>query len=529
MKNKNEQVILVVDDQPGNFQIIFNTLSETSSNYNILYAINGKIACEIVEKKRPDLIISDWEMPEMDGIELIKHLQKQRELADIPVIICSGVMTTSENLHTAMQAGAVDFIKKPIDKFELTARVSSMLKLSGLYKKTKTQNRQLFEQQKTIVESKQYLDELNTELYSTIEELNTVNEALNESNEKLRAVNATKNKFFSIISHDLKNPFNQILNLSSLLLKNYPAYDDNKRLLFLKDIHSSANNTYKLLENLLTWSRSQSDKITYKPETLAIKELIDEVLLLHQAQANKKEITLQNESSTTDCVFADKSMVETILRNLISNAIKFTPSGGQVFICARQVVLHDKTFIEFAIKDTGTGISAGEIPLLFQTARNVSNKGTNHEKGTGLGLILCKEFVEKNGGEIWVESQLQKGSTFFFTLPYCPKNENKASAKQNFTQENYLNIANHIKKNKPEAITVFETELIPLLNKVEKSLSINNIRNFAERLQTVSEQYQIEALRPLSQQLLTGVKAFDIGNIQKYLSDFKEFVKYLKA
>lgn len=239
--------------------------------------------------------------------------------------------------------------------------------------------------------------------------------ALKKSEAELKESNRTKDKFFSIIAHDLKNPFNSLLGFSDLLLKNHKKYDEEKREQAIELINDSSKNIFNLLENLLTWSRSQSDRITFSPQEIKVKTFIDEIVLLTQPTAKNKSIELLNGIKEDLSVYADKNMINTVLRNLITNAIKFTRKKGTVIVSATKIKKQD--FIEISVKDTGIGIPKDRINDLFRLDKNKSNPGTENESGTGLGLILCKEFVEKNKGRIWVKSKVDKGSKFIFTLP----------------------------------------------------------------------------------------------------------------
>ena len=239
--------------------------------------------------------------------------------------------------------------------------------------------------------------------------------ALKESEAELRESNETKDKFFSIIAHDLKSPFNAILGFSSILVENHKEYDEDERDMMIKTVNNSANNAFKLLENLLTWSRSQSGKIPFIPEELYFKILLIETISNLQASANQKQIQLIETISEEEVIFADKNMISTVLRNLISNAVKFTNKGGNIVISSQ--AHSNSNFLEISVKDSGVGIPKEKIDDLFRIDKDTSTKGTENEKGTGLGLILCKEFVAKHGGKIWVESEIDKGSTFYFTIP----------------------------------------------------------------------------------------------------------------
>ncbi|MDW7694566.1 PAS domain-containing sensor histidine kinase [Flammeovirgaceae bacterium SG7u.111] len=238
---------------------------------------------------------------------------------------------------------------------------------------------------------------------------------LKQTEKELKESNDTKDKFFSIIAHDLKNPFNAILGFTKILLANHRELDEESRETIIRSVNDSANNAFKLLENLLTWSRAQSGKIKYVPEQLQLKELLLETISALQEVANEKNIQLSDLISEDEVVFADSNMLATVFRNLISNAIKFTQTGGTIIIKSNKQ--HDEDFIEISVADSGVGISKDNINNLFCIDKNTSTQGTENEKGTGLGLILSKEFIEKHGGMIWVESEVDKGSTFSFTVP----------------------------------------------------------------------------------------------------------------
>ncbi|MBI9066907.1 MAG: PAS domain S-box protein [Salinivirgaceae bacterium] len=238
-------------------------------------------------------------------------------------------------------------------------------------------------------------------------------QALKRNEIKLIELNATKDKFFSILAHDLRSPFINILGFSDLLVKNTQKYDKDDILDCAMRINSVGKNTYKLLENLLDWSKTQSSTFETAPEDFLLEKLIIEIISLNENNAKAKEILMDYTISETLRVYADRNMIATILRNLISNAIKFTRNGGVVSVFAMQ----EENNIQVLVSDTGVGMSKTMLDKLFKITEKVSTPGTANEKGTGLGLILCKEFVEKHGGKIWVESELEKGSTFKFTIP----------------------------------------------------------------------------------------------------------------
>lgn len=244
-------------------------------------------------------------------------------------------------------------------------------------------------------------------------QLTETNSQINEKNKSLEELNATKDKFFSIISHDLKGPLNSLTSFSSLLINHTAHLSKEEIQMLAKDLDKSVKGLFSLLENLLEWSRSQSGNIELKPETLDLNDLINQSKNLLSKTAETKNIAIQTKEYYNIAVHADRNSINTVVRNLISNAIKFTPSGGEIKIDARE----SSNMVMISIQDNGVGISEEVIDRLFRIDKKHTTNGTSNEKGTGLGLILCKEFIEKNGGTIAVESQEGKGSVFSFTLP----------------------------------------------------------------------------------------------------------------
>ncbi|OQY05036.1 MAG: hypothetical protein B6I20_01945 [Bacteroidetes bacterium 4572_117] len=253
------------------------------------------------------------------------------------------------------------------------------------------------------------------EMFRDITDRKHAEQEIQKQNKQLKELNSTKDKFFSIISHDLKSPFNAILGFSKILLRKHKEYDDEKREEVINLVNKSAKNAFKLLENLLTWSLSQSGKMAFMPEKLHLKILLHEAIFELQAVADKKGIQVFEKVSDDELIYADNNLITTILRNLISNAIKFTNKNGIVVIASEKQKGDD--FVKISVTDTGVGIPKDTIDGLFGIDKNTSTEGTENETGTGLGLILCKEFTEKHGGEIWVESEIGKGSSFYFTIP----------------------------------------------------------------------------------------------------------------
>lgn len=235
---------------------------------------------------------------------------------------------------------------------------------------------------------------------------------LQKYSEELKELNATKDKYFSIIAHDLKSPFNSIIGLSELIKDDAKVLDIATIEQYAGIIHTTSKNTFRLLENLLDWARVQQSQMPFHPVSLVLKTIANEVIELMIEKANSKMIAIINYIPENIIVSADKNMLETILRNLMSNALKFTSQNGKIELKA----IEKKNEIEISIADNGIGIDENDIDKIFKVGTSFTKRGTQNEKGTGLGLLLCKEFVEKHDGRIWVESQVNVGSVFRFTI-----------------------------------------------------------------------------------------------------------------
>jgi len=276
--------------------------------------------------------------------------------------------------------------------------------------------RDITEQKNNEESIKRYIQELY-ETKDTMEqnafELVKLNLQLEDSENKLQELNANKDKFFSIISHDLRNPFSSMLGYAEMLYVEFEEMSKGELKEGIEIILKSAKSAYELLTGLLEWSRVQSGRIEFKPENFSVNNLIDELIALNNLITTKKKITVTNKIYNNINVFADKQMISTTIRNLLGNALKFTPRNGSISITAE--IINDAAII--CIEDSGVGIKPNDLEKLFRIDVHYTTNGTSNEKGTGLGLILCKDLIEKNNGKIWVESEFGKGSKFFISIP----------------------------------------------------------------------------------------------------------------
>ncbi|MGM0597584.1 MAG: hybrid sensor histidine kinase/response regulator [Myxococcota bacterium] len=362
-----EAKILLVDDSLQNLRLLGNMLRE--KNYQIALAKNGKEGLQLANKIGPDLILLDIMMPELDGYEVCRILKEDEETQHIPVIFLTA-KTSNEDLVKGFQMGGVDYITKPFNKEELFMRVKTHLELKKAHDKISLQA------------------------------------------DSLRELNATKDKMFSVISHDLRAPLGGIKSMLDLF---YEDQSEKKEISqkALNSLKYAADQTYNLLENLLYWSRSQRGNLVNNPEYVNIFDLVTENVELLQTMASNKNIEINNQIDKNLMAYADRNMVKTILRNLIINALKFTDEEGVVTISSSK----RNGMLEIHVIDNGIGIQKSNLEKILNQRNYYTTFGTNREKGSGLGLNLCLDFINRNDGELYIVSEYGKGSTFTFTLP----------------------------------------------------------------------------------------------------------------
>lgn len=254
---------------------------------------------------------------------------------------------------------------------------------------------------------------------------------LEVKNAQLHELNAGKDKFFSIIAHDLRSPFNALLCLTEIISERFDSLPADKLKEYLAKLRLSSERLYDLLENLLTWSLLQRGLMEYRPKVFDLSKIANEIVELFISNAEQKNITLVHSVPSEIQVSADYAMVSTVVRNLVSNALKFTNSGGAIKVSAQAST---SRLVEIAVEDNGTGMNAEDLEKLFRIDVQHTNAGTAGEQGTGLGLHLCKDLIERNGGKLWVESLVGKGTIFRFTLPAATTDqmENLSNLAENF-------------------------------------------------------------------------------------------------
>lgn len=373
--------ILIADNDPESSAHSGTLLQE--SGYAVEVVRNGRDALNLANANPVDLILLDVMMPDIAGYDVCKRLKSHPNTRGIPVIFLTA-KNDAKSIARGFRIGAVDFIAKPFQREELLARVKMHLEFVN--------------QQRALDKYADLLEEKNLEL--------------KQKNAQLEELNASKDTFFSIIAHDVKSPLAGFLSFAELL-RNLSSIKHEQFQELVTHFRQSAEHLLALLENLLTWAQIQRGTIEFSPQRLNLRMRIESALNLLRQNAEQKQIALSNTLQQDIMLEADVNMLETVLRNLLSNAIKFTPRGGRVEIHAAC----DGASIKVMVSDTGIGVSEENAANVFRIGKKVKKLGTAGEKGTGLGLVLCKEFVEKHGGKIGIESQVNLGTTVWFTLP----------------------------------------------------------------------------------------------------------------
>jgi signal transduction histidine kinase len=356
------------------------------------------------------------EVPEGDNIVL------KGEMGDSMYILIEGRVKVHDGPHvfSVLKKGDVFGKYYLIDRKERSATVTALIpsKLflfhqEIFYEITKNESTVVKGILKALVRRLRDMNIVEEQLASQNQEILRQKNELERQKRELLELNATKDKFFSIIAHDLRSPITTLISLSELLRTDLELLSQEQQSEILNSLYDLSRDNLKLLDNLLQWARMQTGRLMADPEKLKIDELIREAVAFFHIYAIDKQITLKNEGTSAAEVYGDRNMIKTVLRNLLSNAIKYTAPEGNVTISA----LDSDHRVEISVSDNGVGMTPEVLENLFRLDKTSTTRGTANEKGTGLGLILCKEFVEKNGGNLQVESERGVGSTFRFTLP----------------------------------------------------------------------------------------------------------------
>ncbi len=353
--------VIIVDDIPANLKILGDILE--AEGYMVRPVLNGKLALQIAEKEKPDLVLLDIMMPGLDGYEVCQEFKKRPFLKDVPIIFISA-LTDTNDIVKALKLGGVDYISKPFRVEEVLARVNTHLKL-------------------------------------------------HQQKKELQEMNAEKDRFFSIIAHDLRSPFNSFLGLTRMLVEDFDALEKEEMMDIALILRNSATNVYGLVENLLEWASIQRGLTAFNPRVLLLKSFLENALQTVSEFANSKRIGITYSMNDDLQIYADTNMLGSVFRNLVSNAVKFTPVGGAISISASDT---GNGNVLISITDNGIGMDISMVDHLLQFDTQTGRAGTEGEPSSGLGLIICKDFVEKHGGKLWAESKEGIGSAFHMLI-----------------------------------------------------------------------------------------------------------------
>ena len=368
--NRNEYKILIVDDISSNVLLLKVLL--VKEQYNVITASSGREALTLIEQEKPDLLLLDVMMPEMSGYEVAQHMKMNAEMKEIPIIFLTALNSTVDIVN-GFQVGGNDFISKPFKKEELTIRIDHQLSLIAA--------------KRIII----------------------------RQTEELRKIICGRDKLYSVIAHDLRSPMGAIKMVLNMLILNLPPETIGQNMFeMLEMANRTTEEVFSLLDNLLKWTKSQIGKLNVVYQDFEITEVLEGIIGIVSMVGELKHIRISHdECYELADVHADIDMTKTVMRNLLSNAVKFSHEGGEVLVSIRKE--NDMAII--SVKDSGCGMSEEDQKKLLNESTHFSTFGTNKEEGSGLGLLLCKDFVEKNGGTLWFESQKGVGSTFSFSIP----------------------------------------------------------------------------------------------------------------
>lgn len=367
--NPSEYKILIVDDVMSNVLLLKVLL--TNEKFKIVTASDGHQALDQVEKENPDLILLDVMMPDMSGFEVSQQLKANPETAEIPIIFLTALNSTAD-IVKGFQVGGNDFISKPFNKEELIIRVTHQISLVAA---------------KRIIVAQ---------------------------TEELRKIIMGRDKLYSVIAHDLRSPMGSIKMVLNMLILNLPSSTIGEEMYELLTMaNQTTEDVFSLLDNLLKWTKSQIGKLKVVYQNVDMVEVLESVNEIFSMVASLKNIRIQLQAPECMEVYADIDMMKTVIRNLISNAIKFSNEGSEILVS-----LEEKDGMAVvSVKDSGCGIDEESQKKLLHTDTHYSTFGTNNEEGSGLGLLLCQDFAHKNGGDLWFTSAKGEGSTFFFSVP----------------------------------------------------------------------------------------------------------------
>jgi two-component system, sensor histidine kinase len=405
--------ILLVDDRPENLTALEAVLQPL--NQNLVKARSGTEALKYLLTMDFAVLLLDVQMPGMDGFELATLIKRRERSRYIPIIFVTAISTAQSFIYQGYEAGAVDYLLKPINPDILKSKVTVFVDLYLKGEEIKRQAALLRESEKRDAERQQVAREREMELRHLDEII--------AAKEEAERANRAKSDFISSVSHELRTPLNAILGFSKLLQNPRVGPLNEDQEAYLHDIVESAEHLLALINDILDLSKIEAGKMTLTLSEFAVKDVLDTSLAIVRERASQNNLTLETENPSEIIalppLIADRRKIQQALLNLLSNAIKFTPDGGRISVGAGWDA--DGDYIAFRVRDNGIGIAPENFERVFGTFEQVDNSYSRQQHGTGLGLALTRRLLAQHGGEIWVESELGKGSVFHFRLPRHPE------------------------------------------------------------------------------------------------------------
>ncbi|MEK8017620.1 MAG: ATP-binding protein [Candidatus Parabeggiatoa sp.] len=406
--------ILIVDDNQNNLLSLHSLINEYIENVKVFNAESGIAALNILMKKNVDLIILDVQMPEMDGFETAKIIQSRKKTRHIPIVFLTAAYKSEEFKKKGYGIGAADYLTKPIDTPQLISKIQTYLRF---IQQERLHNRIELALESKVNERTTELLESNKLLQQEIIERKQMEEKIRWALEKAESVNLAKSQFLANMSHELRTPLNVIIGYSEMIEEEASdlGYDDLKP--DLEKIGLAAKHLLSLISDVLDITKIEAGKMEFHCETFALSQVINEMIHSVQPLMDKQGNTFQASiSDDLGEMFVDATKLRQILLNLLSNAAKFT-DNGLITLKVTSTSEQGYKWFNFIITDTGIGIKSEKISQLFQLFSQVDSSSTRKHGGTGLGLVITKQFTEMMGGTISVESEFGKGSTFIVRLP----------------------------------------------------------------------------------------------------------------
>ncbi len=396
--------VLHIEDEPDIQELVTRFLEE---KYTVASASSGLEGIKKAQEFQPDLILMDLQLPSMSGYEATTRIRSIEDLKSVPIVAVTG-NNTEEEREKSLAAGCSGFIPKPIDWFNLASQVEDYL--SGKVEEITEQKRNEY--------FRRYSEELVAKLQERIEELTQANEEMKRLNSELARINQFKDEFMANMSHELRTPLNSIIGFSEVLIDGLTGDLNDEQKEFIENILSSGQHLLLLINDILDLSKIRSGQMELHAEEVDCQEFIEDIehTIKGVMQSKNQQYVREIDEDITS-IRIDKKKMKQVLLNLLGNASKFTPVNGEITLQIIPVEENGEPMVQFAVSDTGIGISEENYELIFDEFRQVDGSHSREYEGTGLGLPIAKKLIELHNGTIWIESEVGAGTTFYFSIP----------------------------------------------------------------------------------------------------------------